>query len=284
MYMISTVRELRAQVADWRRAGERIALVPTMGNLHAGHIHLVEQARARAERSIASIFVNPTQFGPSEDYLDYPRTLEKDSRKLEQAELDLLFAPAVAEVYPRPLETMTRVEVPVLSGMLCGEWRPGHFQGVATVVTKLLNMTQPDVALFGEKDWQQLVIIRRLAEDLDVPVEIVGVPTVREADGLAISSRNGYLTLAERALAPRLFQLLATIAQRLAGGERDYPSLQAEAMAELTRLGFHPEYVEVRRAADLMPPGPGDRELRILAAARLGKARLIDNCPMRLMA
>ena len=194
MRTVHAIAELRAQVAAWKQAGERVAFVPTMGNLHRGHIHLVERARELAPRTVASIFVNPMQFGPSEDFAAYPRTLEADSHQLAAAGLDLLFAPGVAEVYPRPLEEMTQVMVPELPAVLCGASRPGHFSGVTTVVSKLFNMAQPDVAVFGEKDWQQLVIIRRMAADLDMPVEIVGVPTVREPDGLALSSRNGYLS------------------------------------------------------------------------------------------
>ncbi len=208
MQTVHTIAELRAQVAVWKRAGERVAFVPTMGNLHRGHIHLVERARAWASRIVASIFVNPLQFGPNEDFAAYPRTLAEDSRQLAAVGLDLLFAPGVAEVYPRPLEAMTHVTVPELPAVLCGASRPTHFLGVTTVVTKLFNMAQPDVAVFGEKDWQQLVIIRRMAADLDMPVEIVGVPTVREADGLAMSSRNGYLSPEQRAVAPTLYATL----------------------------------------------------------------------------
>ncbi|MBS1222574.1 MAG: pantoate/beta-alanine ligase, partial [Proteobacteria bacterium] len=213
MQTVHTIAELRAQVVAWKRAGERVAFVPTMGNLHRGHIHLVERARALAPRTVASIFVNPMQFGPSEDFAAYPRTLEADSRQLEAAGLDLLFSPSVAEMYPRPLEQMTQVTVPDLPAVLCGASRPGHFTGVTTVVSKLLNMTQPDIAVFGEKDWQQLVIIRRMAADLDMPVEIIGVPTVREPDGLALSSRNGYLSAGERAIAPTLYATLRATAE-----------------------------------------------------------------------
>lgn len=277
MRTVHTIAELRAQVAAWRRAGERVAFVPTMGNLHRGHIHLVERARELAPRTVASIFVNPTQFGPSEDYAGYPRTLEDDGRQLAAAELGLLFAPNVAEMYPRPLDEMTQVTVPQLSGILCGASRPIHFRGVATVVSKLFNMVQPDVALFGEKDWQQLVVIRRLVADLDFPVEIVGVPTVREADGLAMSSRNGYLTAEERAIAPALYATLVASAERLRAGERDYERLAGEAKTQLAAVGFRPDYFEIRRAHDLRPPADGDTDLRILAAAWLGRARLIDN-------
>lgn len=277
MQTVHTIAELRARVAAWKRAGERVAFVPTMGNLHRGHLHLVERARELAPRTVASIFVNPTQFGPNEDFAGYPRTLEDDSRQLAAVGLDLLFAPRVAEMYPRPLDEMTRVTVPELSGILCGASRPIHFRGVATVVSKLFNMAQPDVALFGEKDWQQLMVIRRLVADLDFPVEIVGVPTVREADGLAMSSRNGYLTAEERAIAPTLYATLVASAERLRAGERDYARLANEAEMRLAAVGFRPDYFEVRRADDLQPPATGDADLRILAAAWLGRARLIDN-------
>ena len=277
MRTVHTIAELRAQVAAWRQAGERVAFVPTMGNLHRGHIHLVERAREQAPRTVASIFVNPTQFGPNEDFAGYPRTLAEDARQLKAAGLDVLFAPAVAEMYPRPLEDMTAVTVPELSGILCGASRPTHFRGVATVVGKLFNMVQPDAALFGEKDWQQLMIIRRLVEDLNFPIEIIGVPTVRETDGLAMSSRNGYLTSQERAIAPALYATLSASAQRLRAGERDYQRLADDAKAALAAAGFRPDYFEIRRAGDLKPPSGEDTHLRILAAAWLGKARLIDN-------
>jgi pantoate--beta-alanine ligase len=279
MRTVHTIAELRAQVAAWKQAGERVAFAPTMGNLHRGHIHLVERARALAPRTVASIFVNPMQFGPSEDFAAYPRTLEADSRQLEAAGLDLLFSPSVAEMYPRPLEQMTQVTVPDLPAVLCGASRPGHFTGVTTVVSKLLNMTQPDIAVFGEKDWQQLVIIRRMAADLDLPVEIIGVPTVREPDGLALSSRNGYLSAGERAIAPTLYATLRATAERLRAGNQDWARLEADAKANLTACGFRPDYVEIRRARDLLRPAPEDAavDLRIFAAAWLGRARLIDN-------
>lgn len=277
MQTVHTIAELRARVATWKRADERVAFVPTMGNLHRGHIHLVERARELAPRTVASIFVNPTQFGPKEDFAGYPRTLDEDSRQLAAVGLDLLFAPSVAEMYPRPLNEMTQVTVPELSGILCGASRPIHFRGVATVVSKLFNMVQPDVALFGEKDWQQLMVIRRLVADLDFPVQIVGVPTVREPDGLAMSSRNGYLTAEERAIAPVLYAALTVCAERLRAGERDHDRLANEAKARLAAAGFRPDYFEIRRARDLQLPAEGDTDLRILAAAWLGRARLIDN-------
>jgi pantoate--beta-alanine ligase len=280
MQTLHRIADLRAQVAAWRAAGERIALIPTMGNLHRGHMHLVEQAKTRTVRTVVSIFVNPMQFGPSEDYHSYPRTLEEDSRKLERVGVDLLFAPNAAEVYPRGLEGMTQVEVPGLSHTLCGAARPGHFTGVATIVTKLFNMVQPDVALFGEKDWQQLMVIRRLVADLNLPVDVVGIPTVREADGLAMSSRNDYLSTAERAIAPTLYATLGAAAQRLLIGERDYKAIEAVAWTTLEVAGFRPDYFEVRRAEDLDQPDKNDLDLLIIAAAWLGRARLIDNYPV----
>ena len=280
MQTVHTIAELRAQVMAWKRAGEQVAFVPTMGNLHRGHIHLVERARELAPRTVASIFVNPMQFGPSEDFAAYPRTLDADSRQLEAAGLNLLFAPGVTEVYPRPLEQMTQVTVPELPAVLCGASRPTHFSGVTTVVSKLFNMVQPDIAVFGEKDWQQLVIIRRMATDLDMPVAIVGVPPVREPDGLALSSRNGYLSAEERAIAPTLYATLRATAERLRAGERDFAALEAEAKAQLASAGFRPDYFEIRRPADLQRPNLEDAELRIFAAAWLGRARLIDNWPV----
>ncbi|MFZ1326445.1 MAG: pantoate--beta-alanine ligase [Candidatus Contendobacter sp.] len=279
MHTVHTIAALRAQVAAWRRVGERIAFVPTMGNLHRGHLHLVECARQRASRTVASIFVNPTQFGPNEDFAGYPRTLAEDSRQLADVGLDLLFAPPVAEMYPHPLEEITQVSVPELSGMLCGASRPIHFRGVATVVSKLFNMAQPDLALFGEKDWQQLLVIRRLTADLNFPIEIIGVPTVRETDGLAMSSRNGYLTPAERAIAPTLYATLSACAERLRAGERDYAQLTQEAKARLAAAGLRPDYVEIRRSNDLQLPAATEdiMNLRLFGAAWLGRARLIDN-------
>lgn len=280
MQILSTIAELRAQVTAWKRAGERVAFVPTMGNLHPGHIRLVERARELAPRTVASIFVNPMQFGANEDYAGYPRTLENDGRQLEAAGLDLLFAPPLAEIYPRPLEQMTQVAVPELSAVLCGISRPTHFNGVTTVVTKLFNQVQPDVAVFGEKDWQQLLLIRRMVIDLDMPVEIVGVPIVREADGLAMSSRNGYLSVQERAIAPTLYAILQATAERLQKGERDYAGLEAEAKMRLAAASFRPDYVEIRGSNDLQRPTEETQaisDLRIFAAAWLGRARLIDN-------
>lgn len=276
MQIVHGVSELRDQVQRWRLAGERIALVPTMGNLHAGHLQLVEQAHARAKRAVVSIFVNPLQFGPGEDYQSYPRTLEADQARLQAVRADLLFAPAVEEMYARGRDQITRVDVPGLSAILDGEFRPGHFSGVATVVLKLLNIVQPDVALFGEKDYQQLLIVRRLVADLSLPVEIVGVPIVREADGLAMSSRNQYLTPAERQQAPLLFRTLGETAAALRNGRRDFSRLEAEAVQKLSPP-LRPDYVSIRAAHTLAAADANTRDFVVLAAAWLGKARLIDN-------
>ena len=276
MITINSLDELRAQIELWRRGGN-VAFVPTMGNLHAGHLSLVKEARKIADRVVTSIFVNPLQFGAGEDFENYPRTFERDSEMLINEGTDLLFAPPVEVMYPKPQADQTRVEVPGLSELLCGAHRPGHFVGVATVVCKLFNMVQPDIAVFGNKDYQQLMVIRRMVEDLAMPVTIVGVETMRESDGLAMSSRNGYLSAEERALAPVLYRTLSDLAARLRNGEDDFYRLEKEAAAELDGSGFRTDYVAIRRAADLLDPVAGESELVILAAAYLGKARLIDN-------
>ena len=276
MITINGINELRARVESWRRGGN-VAFVPTMGNLHAGHISLVKEARKIADRVVASIFVNPMQFGEGEDFDSYPRTLEQDSRMLEAEGTDLLFAPPVAVMYPKAQSEQTRVEVPGLSGLLCGATRPGHFVGVATVVCKLFNMVQPDIAVFGKKDYQQLMVIRRMVEDLAMPVRIVGIDTVRESDGLAMSSRNGYLTEQERETAPMLYQALQGLAAQLRKGDEDYAGLEAKTAKALDESGFRTDYVVIRRSADLLEPTDDDKGLVILAAAYLGKARLIDN-------
>jgi pantoate--beta-alanine ligase len=276
MEIVQTITDLRARARIWRMAGETIAFVPTMGNLHDGHVSLVHAARARASRVVTSIFVNPLQFGPSEDLAAYPRTPEQDQTRLREAGCDLLFAPGVTAMYPNGQETQTRVEVPGISDILCGASRPGHFIGVATVVCKLFNMVQPDLALFGEKDFQQLLVIRRMTTDLALPVEVQGLPTLREPDGLAMSSRNGYLTPAERAQAPALYRALQEAATALVAG-RAVQSVEQAATAAIAETGLRPDYVSVRRAADLAEPQPGDTALVVLAAAFLGRARLIDN-------
>ncbi|MBV6417246.1 MAG: Pantothenate synthetase [Steroidobacteraceae bacterium] len=277
MQTVTHIADVRARVLAWRRAGERIAFVPTMGNLHAGHISLIELARRHGGRFIASIFVNPMQFGPNEDFTHYPRTPARDAEMLAAAGCDLMFMPDVGEMYAQGATPPTRVEVPEISTMLCGAFRPGHFDGVATVVAKLFNIVQPDVAIFGEKDFQQLVVIRRMAADLCFPITIIGAPTVREPDGLAMSSRNQYLAEAERAVAPAIHAALAEAASALATGAADLAALEHAGAARLAAQGMQVDYFTVRRRLDLEPPVPADRELVVLAAARLGKARLIDN-------
>lgn len=276
MDTVTTVAAVREHVRRWHRAGQRVAFVPTMGNLHAGHVSLIEAARRHGERFVASLFVNPMQFGPNEDFAHYPRTPREDERMLATAGCDLMFMPEVAEIYPKGLAASTRIDVPELSTILCGQFRPGHFEGVATVVAKLFNIVEPDVAVFGEKDYQQLTIIRRMAHDLCMPVEIVGAATVREPDGLAMSSRNQYLTAEERRIAPRLFAELQRAAARLGAGEADYAAIEGAGTEALGRAGFRPDYFAVR-ARDLSAPARDARELVVLTAARLGRARLIDN-------
>lgn len=277
MLCVQSVSELRARLAVWRKNGEGIALVPTMGNLHAGHLSLVEEARQRAKRVVVSIFVNPLQFGPHEDYARYPRTPEEDRRKLLEFGVDALFSPTVEEMYPRGLERSAFVEVPTLSEILCGASRPAHFRGVATVVAKLFNLVQPDVAVFGEKDYQQLLLVKRMVADLNFPVEIIGAPTVREPDGLAMSSRNQYLSHEERLRAPWLYRALCEARAAILAGERDFKALSERQMRKLQQVGFKLDYFAIRRADDLATADPNDRPLRILAAAWLGKTRLIDN-------
>ncbi len=277
MITLSTISDLRQQIGLWRSSGERIALVPTMGNLHAGHLTLVRRAREQADRVIVTIFVNPMQFGAGEDFDSYPRTMEQDTAALSAEGADLLFAPSVTQVYGNNREQHTQVEVPGISDILCGASRPGHFVGVATVVCKLFNMVQPDLALFGNKDFQQLMVIRLMVKDLCLPIEIIGVPTVREDDGLALSSRNGYLTAEERQQAPELRRIMLETASAIQSGERDYAKLEKKATQELEKAGFSPDYYSIRSAVDLSDPGDEACDLVVLAAAYLGKARLIDN-------
>ena len=277
MDTVTTIAAVRECVRAWRRQGLRVAFVPTMGNLHAGHVSLIEAARRHGDRFVTSIFVNPMQFGPNEDYAHYPRTPLEDARMLAAAGCSLMFSPEASEIYPNGAERATRVEVPGLSRILEGEFRPGFFEGVCTVVAQLFHIVEPDVAVFGEKDFQQLTIIRRMAADLCMPVKIIGAPTVRDADGLAMSSRNQYLTAAERALAPAIHATLLAAAQRLAAGDVEFASIERAGVQALERSGFRPDYFAVRDGASLNAPLPGTRELVVLSAARLGKARLIDN-------
>jgi len=274
---VRTIRSLRENLGGWNKFDESIALVPTMGNLHAGHLSLVELARKLADRVVVSIFVNPTQFGPGEDYAAYPRTLDSDRRQLTHAKVDILFAPSVEEIYPDGESGSTVVTVPGLSTILCGEFRPGHFDGVASVVTRLFSIVRPDTAVFGQKDYQQLVIIRRLQSDLHLPIRIVSGPTMREADGLALSSRNQYLDAGERSRAAGLHHALAGCAAQLRAGKRSFPALEEKGTADLVAAGFRPDYFVIRNAADLSVPGAASRSLVIMAAARMGRARLIDN-------
>jgi pantoate--beta-alanine ligase len=278
MELLRDVPALRAWREAERRAGRRVALVPTMGNLHAGHIALLDTARAHADAVIASIFVNPLQFGPNEDFDRYPRTLDDDLAALREAGCAAVFAPDEATLYPHG-RAITQVHVPELGDMLCGADRPGHFDGVTTVVSILFNLVQPDAAVFGEKDYQQLQIIRRMVRDLHMPVAVHGHPIARENDGLARSSRNQYLSPQERAVAPQLYATLRELAGALRAGHRDIPALEAQGMEKLRQAGFSPVYLQVL-GPDLAPPQlPG--ELTILAAARLGSTRLIDNLGVR---
>ena len=283
MHIHSDIDELRALLATWRKQDQAIALVPTMGNLHAGHLRLVDEARHHADRVVVSIFVNPLQFGEGEDYEKYPRTRQQDIDKLRKIGCDTAFFPEANTVYPREKDRMCRVEVPGLSEILCGQFRPRHFVGVTTVVNKLFNIVQPDIAIFGKKDFQQFTIIRCMVEDLNIPIRLIGVPTIREADGLAMSSRNGYLNDEQRQVAPRLYIILKQIADRIKSGERDYASLQRQALELLQLEGFRPDYFEVRRGSDLQQADDQDTDLVILAAAYLGRTRLIDNIELALV-
>ncbi len=276
MRVIDRIAALRDCVRQWRMAGQRTGLVPTMGSLHDGHMSLLAAARRHADRVIVTVFVNPLQFGPGEDFERYPRTPSEDEALLRDAGCDLLFVPPVSEIYPDGGRSATRITVETLAGILEGQVRPGHFDGVATVVAKLFGIVQPDLAVFGEKDYQQLAVIRRMTADLDIPVEIIGAPTVRGADGLAMSSRNRYLTDVELAIAPRIHATLREAARRLQAGE-DAAALSGWGMQALQQAGMAPDYFEVRDAHTLLAPAPQARELVVLTAARLGKARLIDN-------
>ncbi|GGB52626.1 pantoate--beta-alanine ligase [Shewanella inventionis] len=270
---ISTIRE---QVKAWRSKGETVAFVPTMGNLHQGHITLVNEAKNRADHVVVSIFVNPMQFGPKEDLDGYPRTLEQDSEKLVNAGAELLFTPTPEIIYPKGLTKQTYIEVPNIGDELCGASRPGHFRGVATIVAKLFNIVQPDIALFGCKDFQQLLIIKTMVEDLSMPIEIIGIDTIREASGLAMSSRNGYLTEDEKHNAAALKRAIDHVINAIQHNEDPQHAI-AHALEQLKKAGFTPDYFEVRNANTLAQAMPNDNQLVVIAAAYLGKARLIDN-------
>lgn len=281
MKQLTTVAALNSAL-DPLRGRARIAFVPTMGNLHEGHLTLVRHAREQADHVVVSIFVNPLQFGPDEDLATYPRTLERDVEQLTAVGADVLFVPGVEVIYPKPQSEQTRVQVPIISDMLCGATRPGHFDGVATVVCKLFNLVRPDVALFGQKDYQQLMVIRRMVEDLALPVQVIGVPTIREADGLAMSSRNGYLDAEQRRQAPALYRILSDMAAQLLAGQSPAKLVEAGAQA-INAAGLNMDYLAIRRQSDLAEPLPGDEALVILVAAWLGETRLIDNIEIKLM-
>jgi len=277
METVTTLTGLRSHTRSWRTQDSRVAFVPTMGNLHAGHLKLVRHARAIADHVAVSIFVNPMQFGQNEDYANYPMTLEQDKAALMDGDADLLFMPAVSEMYTGGLGQTTQVVVPGLNTVLEGEFRPTHFNGVTTVVAKLFNMVQPDIAVFGEKDFQQLLIIRRMVSDLAMPIAIEGVATMREADGLAMSSRNSYLSTDERAIAPQLYQTLLDVRDIVLNGEHDPAAVEQAAMDQLREAGFEPQYFSIRRCTDLSLPESEQDERVVLAAAMLGVTRLIDN-------
>ncbi|EJA4791812.1 pantoate--beta-alanine ligase [Escherichia coli] len=277
MLIIETLPLLRQQIRRLRMEGKRVALVPTMGNLHDGHMKLVDEAKARADVVVVSIFVNPMQFDRPEDLARYPRTLQEDCEKLNKRKVDLVFAPSVKEIYPNGTETHTYVDVPGLSTMLEGASRPGHFRGVSTIVSKLFNLVQPDIACFGEKDFQQLALIRKMVADMGFDIEIVGVPIMRAKDGLTLSSRNGYLTAEQRKIAPGLYKVLSSIADKLQAGERDLDEIITIAGQELNEKGFRADDIQIRDADTLLEVSETSKRAVILVAAWLGDARLIDN-------
>ena len=277
MKIVNSIQALRAEVRAHRMAGKRIGFVPTMGNLHTGHITLVNEGHKHADIMVSSVFVNPTQFGPNEDFDNYPRTLEADAAKLEATGCHLLFAPPVDEMYPGDQDQWAKVVVTEITERHCGAARPGHFDGVSTVVTKLFNIVKPDVALFGKKDFQQLAVIRRMTTALCFDIEIIGVETVREPNGLAMSSRNGYLSDDEKSRGATLYQCLCAAKESIQNGERDFNAITNTANEKLAAVGFEPEYFNICRADTLEPATANDNNLVILAAARMGKARLIDN-------
>ncbi|GHA53808.1 pantoate--beta-alanine ligase [Photobacterium aphoticum] len=277
MQTFAEIAPIREQVRTWRREGRRIAFVPTMGNLHEGHLTLVRKAREHADVVVVSIFVNPMQFDKADDLNNYPRTLEDDLAKLNSEGVDLVFTPTPDIMYPEGLDRQTFVEVPGLSNMLEGALRPSHFRGVSTVVTKLFNIVQPDVACFGEKDYQQLALLRQMTLDMAMDIEIVGVPTVRELDGLAMSSRNGYLTVDERQRAPVLARTMRWISSQMRGGRNDYAEIVVDANDQLRAAGLQPDEIYIRDAVTLQPVGEETQQAVILMSAFLGKARLIDN-------
>jgi len=284
MQVFRTIQEIRQAIAADRRAGKRIGFVPTMGNLHEGHLQLVRQAHESNDVVVVSIFVNPLQFGLNEDWEQYPRTFEPDCQKLEAENTTYLFYPDEKEMYPNGQETQTKVEVSVMCNVLCGASRPGHFLGVTTVVSKLFNMVLPDEAIFGIKDYQQLAIIRRMNEDMAFPIEITAAPIARAEDGLALSSRNSYLTETERPVATEVYKTLCWAREEIENGARDYPALETEAQKRLEKAGMRPDYFSVIHAKTLETAGQNDQEIAILAAVYLGNTRLIDNVTVQLKA
>jgi pantoate--beta-alanine ligase len=282
MQLISDIIELREIRRTWQSSAKVIAFVPTMGNLHQGHLNLVREAKKQADIVVVSIFINPMQFGPDEDLEAYPRTLQSDKRLLGDLGVDVLFMPKATDIYARGLEQQTFVEVPGLSYMICGASRPGHFRGVATIVCKLFNMVQPNLAFFGEKDFQQLQVIKAMVTDLSMNLKVFGMETTRNDDGLAMSSRNQYLTNKERKLAPTLYENMQQLASEVQMGRRDFSKITQEYKLQLAKLGFNPDYLEIRNVENLLQPGHEDQHLVLLAAVFLGKTRLIDNLQIRL--
>ena len=281
MDICRTFDDIRTTVRRWHAAGERVVFVPTLGNLHEGHLQLVRLAASHGQRTVVSIFVNPLQFGKNEDYALYPRTMDADIEKLESVDCNALFCPTDREIYPNGVEEQTTVAVPTMTNILCGATRPGHFTGVTTIVAKLFNIVQPDAAVFGIKDFQQLAVVKRMVQDLCMPIEIIEAPVARADDGLALSSRNGYLNATERDIAPALYRILCSARDRILAGDHHYPLVEAEAKVELLHAGFLPDYFSVRCARTL-EPGTTEQDLAILAAAWLGRTRLIDNVTLTL--
>jgi pantoate--beta-alanine ligase len=281
MDICKTFDDIRSAVGRWRAAGERTVFVPTLGNLHEGHLQLVRLAAQHGQRTVVSIFVNPLQFGKNEDYALYPRTMDADIGKLESVDCSALFCPTDKEIYPNGVEEQTTVAVPTMTNILCGATRPGHFTGVTTIVAKLFNIVQPDAAVFGIKDFQQLAVVKRMVQDLCMPIEIIEAPVARADDGLALSSRNGYLSESEREVAPALYRSLRAARERILAGDHNYPLVEAEAKVDLLHAGFLPDYFSVRCARTL-EPATAEQDLAILAAAWLGRTRLIDNITLTL--
>lgn len=281
MIVVDSIASLRALTGDWKRSGQTVGFVPTMGNLHDGHLKLVKRAKSHNDKVIVSIFVNPMQFGANEDLDAYPRTIDEDKAKLIADGADAVFLPSVSDMYPAGLDVQTYVEVPGISDVLCGASRPGHFRGVATVVSKLFNMVQPDDAFFGEKDYQQLQVIRTMVRDLSMAVTVHGVPTEREASGLAMSSRNGYLSAQEKATASLIYKAMQQMQADIEQGNTDFVAIEKNAIAELEQHGFKNDYIRIVNAQTFMPANPDDSHIVIVVALFMGKTRLIDNLQIK---